>query len=147
MKKHAHKIGAVIYLLWGVIHILGGGLIMLASEPAQQLGMMSSNVTVEPLPPGSAGLVHAGLSFHGFNLLWFGIFVAVVAMTMNWKNTRGGYWLNLTVVGAADLGLIIFLILPGYMSVSDGLIGPLLLVPAFVFSTIGLLQPKKNLVI
>ena len=65
---------------------------------------------------------------------------------LNWKNSRLGYWLNLGVVGAADIGLFVFLIIPGYMALADGFSGPLLWLLAFVFSTIGLWQNRVNTV-
>ena len=37
-----------------------------------------------------------------------------------------GYWFNLVIVGAADIGLIIFLLAPGYMAIADGIPGPAL---------------------
>jgi len=34
--------------------------------------------------------------------------------------------MNLAIVGAADIGLIVFLLLPGHMAISDGIPGPAL---------------------
>ena len=66
--------------------------------------------------------------------------VLAVGVRLNWFNNLTGYWLNISVAGAADLGLIIFLLLPGYMALSDGWPGPLLWLLAAIFSTIGLLN-------
>jgi hypothetical protein len=96
------------------------------------------------LPAVSGGVTGAVLAFFAFNWVWIGLLVLVVAITLNWRNSRIGYWLNLAVAGAADLGLIIFLLLPGYMAVSDGWPGPLLWLLAAVFSTIALLSHKAE---
>jgi hypothetical protein len=84
-------------------------------------------------------------------LLWIGVFVLVVAIKLNWNNRPMGYWLNLTVVSAVDLGLIIALIVPGHMALSDGLMGVVLWLPAAAFSTMGLFaittSPVKRLTI
>ncbi|NJN83270.1 MAG: hypothetical protein HC802_13950 [Caldilineaceae bacterium] len=55
---------------------------------------------------------------------------------MNWRNSRAGYWINLGVVAAADLGLLLTLLLPGMMAWSDGLWGPLLWLLAAGFTTL-----------
>jgi hypothetical protein len=72
-----------------------------------------------------------------YNILWIGLLVIVIAVGMNWRNSALGYWLNLAVVGATDLGLLVALLLPGYMAWSDGMIGISLFVLAFVFATAG----------
>lgn len=53
-----------------------------------------------------------------------------IAARFNWENSPAGFWLNLVIVSAVDLGLIIFLIAPGYMAMPDGLTGILLWIPA-----------------
>lgn len=140
MKKYAHKIGAVFYVLWGILHIFGGGAILTAESSGAQLAMFGTAMPAELLPQDPGQVVHAGLSFHAFNLAWLGIFAALVGIFLNWKNSRVGYWLNLGVVGAADIGLFIFLLIPGYMALADGFLGPLLWLLAFLFSTIGLFK-------
>lgn len=147
MRKYAHKIGAIFYVLWGILHVIGGSAILTAESASAQLAMFGTAVPAEQLPPNPGEIVHAGLSFHAFNLAWLGILTLLVGVFLNWKNSRLGYWLNLGVVGAADIGLFIFLIIPGYMALADGFPGPLLWVLALVFSTIGLLQNEGKAVL
>lgn len=135
MKLPAHRLGAVFYLLWGVLHMLGGAAIMTA-DAQTQVAMFGTSAAADVPDPGA--VVHAALSFHAFNLLWMGLLSAIIAVLLNWKNSATGYWLNLTIVGAADIGLILFLLMPGHMAVADGMPGPVLWVLAAVFSTIGL---------
>jgi hypothetical protein len=78
----------------------------------------------------------AFMGMGSFNILWIGLLVTVVAVTMNWSNSRLGYWLNLAVVGATDAGLVWALLAPGYMAWSDGMIGLVLFAFALVFSSI-----------
>lgn len=147
MKNYAHKIGALFYILWGILHVVGGAVLLqqLSAEGATgMLAVIGSAVPAEALPSISGGLTGAVLGFHAWNIIWFGIFALIVGVVLNWRNNRTGYWLNLFVVGAADLGLIVALLVPGYMALSDGLLGPTLWLLAAVFSTIGLLQGKKQ---
>jgi hypothetical protein len=60
-------------------------------------------------------------------------------VTLNWRNTRIGYWLNLGVVSADDVGFFYVIVLPGYIRLGEGLLGPVLWVLAVIFSTVGVL--------
>jgi len=153
MKTFAHKIGAVFYILWGILHIAGGAVLFqqLAAEGATgALATLGSAVPAAGLPAISGGVTAAVLAFFAWNWIWIGLLVLVVGVRLNWKNSQVGYWLNLTVVGAADLGLIVTLLVPGHMALTDGWPGPLLLLLAAMFSTIGLLnynsQPTGQIV-
>ena len=76
----------------------------------------------------------------------FGSFALIVAVTLNWRKSRLGYWLNLGVVSAVDVGFIYAILLPGYIRLGERLPGPALWVLAVIFSTIGLLaNPDETL--
>jgi hypothetical protein len=115
-----HRIGAIIYILWGILHLLGAANgFRLAGE-------------VDP------GLIQGKLFQHAWNTGLFGAFGIVVAVLLNWKNSRTGYWLNLLVLGVTDLGYVVFVVLPGYISPIEGWSGPILWALAAVFSTLGM---------
>lgn len=143
--KHAPKIAAVAYLLWGLVHVAGGGAMLRAalSDPDTFLSMLTGNETAVLMQARASGGDIALLStnevfaFHSFNIIWIGTVACVIAVRMNWKNSRIGYWFNMALVGFADVGLILFMIVPGVMDISDAWIGPLLFVIALVFSTLG----------
>jgi hypothetical protein len=142
VKRYAHKIGAVFYVLWGIAHLGVGGALLyrLATEGGTAaLAQSSSAVPLEELPQNLTGAASALVGQHAWNLVVFGCFALVVAVTLNWRNSRLGYWLNLGVVSAVDVGFIYAFVLPGYIRLADGLPGPALWVLAVIFSTIGLL--------
>ena len=56
---------------------------------------------------------------------------------MNWHNSATGYWINLAAVSAADIGFILFVLLPGHIALWPGVLGPVVWILAVVFSTIG----------
>jgi len=114
------KTGALVYLLWGLLHIV-------AAIKVFQLGE-----TLEP------SMVQARIFQNAWNLLFFALFGSVVAIFLNWKNSRLGYWLNLVVVSAGDIGFIIFVLEPGYIPYMPGLLGPLLWIVALNLTTLGL---------
>jgi hypothetical protein len=89
------------------------------------------------LPSVFGGLIDPVLAYYAWQIFWIGLLVLGVSIWLNWKNSRTGYWLNLVVVGAVDLGLILTLVAPGYMALADGGLGLALFLPAAIFSTIG----------
>jgi hypothetical protein len=139
MRRNLHRVGAVFYGLWGLLHIWAGGL-MLAADARTQLDYISTApLPPEELPQSLASLVNAGLSFHSYNLVWFGLVALFVAAFLNWRNSVTGYWINLVIVGADDIGLLWFLILPGHLAFSEAGLGPVLFGLAAIFSTLGVL--------
>ena len=119
------KLGAVVYAVWGLLHI----------EAARKVYALGQ--TLDP------GMVQARIFQDAWNLLFFALFGLVVAVTLNWKNSRLGYWLNLIVVSAGDIGFILTVLIPGYLPIFPGAMGPILWVIAVVLSTIGLKQAKS----
>lgn len=120
------KLGAVTYVLWGLLHIQ-------AARFVYALGQ-----SLEP------GIIQGRIFQDAWNLLFFALFGIVVAVTLNWKNSRLGYWLNLVVVSAADIGFIITIMVPGYIPLVPGGLGPLLWVVALAFSTLGILASNRE---
>ncbi len=116
------KIGAVLYLLWGVLHVIA----------AQKVYMLSQ--TLEP------GMVQGRIVQDAFFLLFFALLGMVVAGALNWKNSRQGYWINLIGVSAADIGFIVAILIPGYLPLFPGLVGPILWILAVAFSTAGIMK-------
>ncbi len=114
------RIGAVIYILWGLLHIV-------AAYKVYSLGQ-----SLEP------GMIQGRLYQDAWNLLFFALFGIVVAALYNWKNNRAGYWLNLVVVSVGDIGFIITILLPGYLPLFPGAIGPVLWLLALVFTSLGI---------
>jgi len=118
------KVGAVAYVMWGILHIQAARLVFLLGD------------SLEP------GMVQGRIYQDAFSLLFFAIFGIAIAVWLNWRNSRLGYWLNLVVISAADIGFIVYVLLPGYVPLVPGGLGPLLWVVAIIFSTLGILKSK-----
>jgi hypothetical protein len=119
--KVAAKIGGVLYVVWGVLHLIAawGIHVLAASVPS--------------------GLTYGRLEQAAWNLAVFALLAMVLGVALNWKNDKIGYWINLIVVGVVDLGFVIFVIVPGYVSASAAsLAGPIVYLTAAIFSTMGL---------
>jgi hypothetical protein len=115
----AAQIGAVLYVVWGVLHLFASwGIHVLAAT----------------LPPG---LAHGRLEQAAWNLATFAVLAIALSVALNWHNSRIGYWINLIVVGVVDLGYVVFVVAPGYIPASlASLAGPIIFVAAAIFSTI-----------
>ena len=125
MNQYA-RMGAIAYVLWGLLHLQAARLVYMLGD------------SLEP------GMVQGRIYQDAFNLLFFALFGIAVAVMLNWKNSRSGYWLNLIVISAADIGFIVYVLLPGYVPLVPGGLGPLLWILAVVFSTLGFRQTKPK---
>ncbi len=125
MNKWA-KIGAVCYVVWGLLHINAARLVYALGQ------------SVDP------GMVQARLFQNAWHLLFFAIACIVIAIAYNWNNSRMGYWLNLIMLSVVDVGFIVLVLVPGYLPL-PAYIGPVFWVLAAVFTTIGLFGGKQEL--
>ncbi len=121
-----HKIGAVLYLLWGLLHIK-------AAISTYQLG-----ATLAP------GIVQGRVYQDAWNLVFFAISVSVIAILLNWRNSRLGFWLNLGIASVTDIGFIIHILMPGHFPMIPGITGPVLWVFAVIFTTIAISKPHST---
>jgi len=124
-------------VLWGLIHIVGGGALIAAASSdggRSALELLGSGADDRTIPDDPGPVTQAVLGFHGFNLLLAGAGVLALALLGARTAWPRGVTTSLALIVAADGGLLIFLLLPGYMTLSDGLWGPLLLVGAAIFA-------------
>ena len=120
------KLGAVVYVLWGLLHL----------KAAQMMMVMGQSLEV--------GVLQGRIFQNSWNLLFFAVFGIVVAVWMNWNNSRLGYWLNLVVISAADIGFILFVLLPGHAPMMPGALGPILWIIALALTTLGVMQSDSD---
>ena len=114
------RIGAGLYVLWGLLHIV-------AAYKVYSLGQ-----TLEQ------GMIQGRIYQDAWNLLFFALFGIAVAVLYNWKNDKLGYWLNAVVVSAGDIGFIILILIPGYLPIFPGALGPIIWLLALMISTLAI---------
>jgi hypothetical protein len=112
MEKIAAKLGAALYMCWGLLHF-------------------TAAYGVFKLAQNSPAMTQARLMQTAFYLAAFATAAIVFAITLNWRNDRSGFWLNAIMVGIADIPFILFVLVPGYVPWWPGLLGPLLWIAAF----------------
>ena len=117
MAKIAAKLGSVLYVCWGLLHLTAAhGVFKLAQN--------------------SPAMVQARLMQTAFYLAAFATAAIIFAITLNWRNDRFGFWANAVMVGIADIPFILFVLMPGYVPWWPGLLGPSLWVGAFFFTAL-----------
>ena len=127
-KMNYATLGALVYIVWGVLHI----------QVSQLVFHLGDSL--------NAGMIQGRIYQDAFNLMFFALFAIIIAATMNWRNSRLGYWLNLVVISAADIGFIVYVLLPGYIPLVPGALGPILWLVAVTLSTLGIIGAKpKNI--
>jgi hypothetical protein len=110
------RIGAIAFLLWGVLHVAGSGFILaqLASRgPAAGFGVYGASETVDAKIAGSI------LGYLSFLILASGLLAMAIAIRMNWRNSELGLAANTGLVLVIEVGLAVFLLLPGHVSVAE----------------------------
>ena len=117
-----YQTGAVLYILWGLLHLF-------AAFRVFKLG-----ATLEK------GMVKARVYQNALNLACFAMIVIVIAVVYNSENSLLGYWLNLVLASVTDIGFIIYVLVPGYLPLRPGILGPALWILAIIFSTVGIIS-------
>jgi hypothetical protein len=102
--KWAARIGAGFYVLWGIFHLVAANSVYVLAE---QL----------------TGMVRGWLLQNAFYLLFFAISGILMAVILNWRNDKQGYWMNGTLLAFADIPFILFVLVPGLIPWWPGLQG------------------------
>lgn len=116
------KISAVLWFVWGAVHIFAGVMTMkfiLASDTSGAVSGIADAIdpsTIQMDYPAAAGAV---IGQHGFNLFWIGIVTLICAFYI-WRKNKQAVWLAALTGGLADLGYFIFMDLGGYTNFMPG---------------------------
>jgi len=111
------RLGAAFYVLWGLFHFD-------AAYGVYQLAQTS------PLP-----IEHGRLEQLAFYLASFAA-AGIALATLNWRNSRLGFWSNGIVIGIGDIPFILFVLIPGYVPVWPAILGPALWIAALACTAI-----------
>jgi len=116
------KVSTVLWIIWGLIHILAGVMTMkeiLTEDISSAIEGIADAVDSASLQmdyPKAAGAV---IGQHGFNLLWIGL-VTFISAFFIWKGNKNAIFLAAICGGLADLGYFLFMDLGGYVKFIPG---------------------------
>lgn len=133
-------------LAWGAMHV-GGGAVLIATAQSEGgragLELLGSRAGAADFPADAGPVTEAVLAFHGLNLLLAGAAVIVLTLFLARVAWPRGASAAFGLIAAADLGLIVFLLAPGYMSPLDGMWGPLLFAVALAAAWTARWRPRQ----
>lgn len=124
------RIGAWLYVLWGVLHIAVGAV------PLVQLGTSGAESMLAfhefDLAAVEGPMVHAShiIAEHSANLIAFGLLAIIVARTLIARQRPLGVWTNAVVLGIVDISFVLAEMVPGHVPLLPAGIGPVLYVAA-----------------
>lgn len=133
------KTSAVLWIIWGLVHILAGIMTMkgvLTNDISASIIGIADAANPESITmdyPKAAGAV---IGQHGFNLLWIGLLTFISAFFI-WKGNKHAIFLAAISGGFADLGYFIFLDLGGFVKFVPGTIMTLISSAAILLSFYG----------
>lgn len=108
----ALKVSAILWVFWGVVHILGGAITM-SGDTASGFQGIAAAVDPSELQANYHPAVGAILNQHGWNLLWVGV-VTTIGAYFIWKFSTTAIWVTALVGGLFDIGYFVFIDLGGY---------------------------------
>ncbi len=111
------KTAAVLYAAWGAFHVY----------VAWQIYALALS---------EHGIAQGRLLQLAAYMLSISLFAIVIAIWRVAKNDPLGFWLNLAIVGWADVIWVLVVVLPGYVPLVRGLLPPAVFVLAAVLSAL-----------
>lgn len=132
------KIAAVLWVIWGLVHMGAGGLTMsavLGGDIAGAVSGISDAVDPATLQLDYPAAVGGLLGQHGFNLFWIGLVTLICAFFI-WRKNGNAIFLAAITGGLADLGYFLFMDLGGFVNFVPGTVMTLVSASAIILSFI-----------
>jgi hypothetical protein len=128
----ALKIAAILWVVWGLVHMFAGAITIIREPSAGFAGIADAvdpALLVADYHPAAAGI----LNQHGFNLLWIGL-ATLIGAGFIWRANMTAIWVTAMVGGLADVGYFLFLDLPGFVNVVPGTVMTIFSASAIILS-------------
>ncbi|MEM6498396.1 MAG: hypothetical protein AAGB04_18600 [Pseudomonadota bacterium] len=132
MRALALKAASVLWVIWGIVHVLAGSLII-AGDTTSGFQSIADAVESAALEANYHSAVGAVLNQHAWNLLWGGV-VTIIGAVFIWRSNMTAIWVTAMVGGLLDLGYFMFLDLGGYVHFFPGTLMTLISSAAIVLS-------------
>lgn len=136
MKSTLFKLSAVLWIIWGLVHILAGVMTMrgiLTGDITSSVSGIADAVDSSTLQMDYSKASGAIIGQHGFNLFWIGI-VTFISAFFVWKGNRNAVFLAALIGGLADLGYFLFMDLGGFVNFVPGTVMTIISASAIIFS-------------
>ena len=114
------RYGATAFVLWGLLHLVGGLAVVLAHLSGGASAGYALYGYVGPPLPAVTGAI---LGYFGYLISLSGPIVMYVAIRYNWRNSENGLAANTGIVLLIEVGLVLFLLIPGHVGLADAMPG------------------------
>lgn len=138
------KIGAGLYVVWGLLHVIVGAIPLVRYATAGTTSMLGFHGF--DLEAVEGPMVHAShvIAEHSANLIAFGLLAIVIAVALVAKGSALGFWINAVVLGIVDVSFVAAELATGHVPVTEGGIGPLLYLAALAVTAIALVRDRAG---
>lgn len=130
--KRLLKISAVLWVIWGIVHMFAG-IMTISQDTAGAVAGIADAVD----PALLAGEYHpafgAVINQHGFNLLWIGAFT-VIGGVFIWRQSITAIFMTGVVGWITDVGYFIYMDLGGFVNFVPGTVMTIVSTAALVLS-------------
>lgn len=126
------RIAAGLWVVWGLVHVLGGVLTM-AQSASEAFAGIAAAVDPAELQVDYHPAVSAILNQHGWNLLWAGA-VTLIGGAYIWRANMTAIWVTALIGGLFDIGYFVFIDLGGYGTFFPGTLMTVFSATAIVLS-------------
>ena len=136
------KVTAVLWVIWGLVHVLAGVMTITNATPEAVQGIADAvdPETLKITYPDAAGAI---INQHGFNLLWIGA-VTTISAVLIWRRSVLALFFAALVAGLTDIGYFLFMDLGGYVHFLPGTLMTLICAAAVVLSFIAYFSPSTS---
>lgn len=128
----ALRTAAVLWVIWGLVHMFAGVMTMAQDTSAAVAGIadaVDASLLVAEYHPGVGAIINQ----HGFNLLWIGTFTLVGAVFI-WKASAMAILMTAIVGWVTDVGYFIFIDLGGFANFFPGTVMTIVSTAAVILS-------------
>lgn len=112
------KISAVLWVIWGLVHMLAG-VLTISQEAAGAVAGIADAVDPELIAGDFHPAVGAILNQHGFNLFWIGAFTVIGGIFI-WRQSITAIFMTAIVGWITDIGYFVFMDLGGFVNFVPG---------------------------
>lgn len=132
MERTALIAAAMLWLVWGLVHVLAGVMVM-SSDATGGFQAIADGVDPAALEMDYHAAVGAVLNQHAWNLLWGGA-VTIVCAWFIFRNSVAAIFIAAMVGGLLDVGYFVFLDLGGHVLFVPGTVMTIVSASAIILS-------------
>ena len=136
------KGAAVLWIIWGVVHVLGGVRTM-ASETGPAIAAIADAVDPATLNIDYPDAVGGIINQRGFNLFWIGL-ATMGGGALIWRANATAIFVTALIGWSADIGYFLFMDLSGFVKFVPGTLMTIVSTAAVALSFLAYFQGMRK---